>query len=82
MSDGLREGEFPIGCYGLAEAAIAPVVDTIRRDQDRPVLLVTYDVARAKRLAEDLSYYAEDGVFQLQARELFSFSGTREATSF
>ena len=84
VSDGLREGEFPIGCYGLAEAAIAPVVDTIRRDQDRPVLLVTYDVARAKRLAEDLSYYAEDGVFQLQARELFFFqrdAGSNELLS-
>ena len=84
VSDGLREGEFPIGCYGLAEATIAPVVDTIRRDQERPVLLVTYDVARAKRLAEDLSYYAEDGVFQLQARELFFFqrdAGSNELLS-
>ena len=82
--EGLREGEFPIGCYGLAEGAIAPVVDTIHRDQDRPVLLVTYDVARAKKLAEDLSYYAEGGVYQLQARELFFFqrdAGSNELLS-
>ena len=82
--EGLKEREFPIGCYGLAEAAIAPVVDTIHRDQMRPVLLVTYDVARAKKLAEDLSYYAEGGVYQLQARELFFFqrdAGSNELLS-
>ncbi|MDD7362792.1 MAG: transcription-repair coupling factor [Peptoniphilus sp.] len=69
----LRDGETPIGVYGLAEQVIAPFVETIQRAERRPILLVTYDVARAKKLAEDLSYYAEDGVYQLAARELFFF---------
>ena len=82
--EGLSEGDVPLGCYGLAEAAIAPAVDTIVKDQARPVLLVTYDLARAKKLAEDLSYYAEEGVYQLQARELFFFqrdAGSNELLS-
>ncbi|WP_215507184.1 transcription-repair coupling factor [Peptoniphilus sp. EMRHCC_23] len=82
--EGLSEGDVPMGCYGLAEAAIAPAVDTIVKDQARPVLLVTYDLARAKKLAEDLSYYAEEGVYQLQARELFFFqrdAGSNELLS-
>ena len=82
--EGLSEGDVPVGCYGLAEAAIAPAVDTIVKDQARPVLLVTYDLARAKKLAEDLSYYAEEGVYQLQARELFFFqrdAGSNELLS-
>ncbi len=82
--EGLREKEVPIGCYGLAEPAIAPVIETIGWDQKRPVLVVTYDLARAKKLAEDLSYYAEDGVYQLQARELFFFqrdAGSNELLS-
>ena len=82
--EGLSEGDVPMGCYGLAEAAIAPAVETIVKDQARPVLLVTYDLARAKKLAEDLSYYAEEGVYQLQARELFFFqrdAGSNELLS-
>ena len=82
--EGLSEGDVPMGCYGLAEAAIAPAVDTIVKDQARPVLLVTYDLAQAKKLAEDLSYYAEEGVYQLQARELFFFqrdAGSNELLS-
>ena len=71
--EGIRDKEMPIGCYGLAEPAIAPAVETIYQDQKRPILLVTYDMARAKKLAEDLSYYAEDGVCLLQPRELFFF---------
>ncbi len=82
--EGIGDKEMPIGCYGLAEPAIAPAVETIYQDQKRPVLLVTYDMARAKKLAEDLSYYAEDSVYLLQPRQLFFFqrdAGSNELLS-
>lgn len=70
-----------VGVYGVPEQVLAPFVETIATTRCDPILLVAYDIGRAKKLAEDLSYYAEGGVYQLAARELFFFrrdAGSRE----
>lgn len=70
---GLKEGETPVGAFGLPGQVIPLCAETVRAALDRPVLIVTHDPVRAKKLAEDLSYYAEGGVYNLSARELFFF---------
>lgn len=69
----LKDRETPIGVYGLPEQVIAPFAETVKEECKRPVLLVTWDLARATKLVEDLSYFAEGGVYHLAARELFFF---------
>lgn len=69
----LKDRETPIGVYGLPEQVIAPFAETVKEECIRPVLLVTWDLARATKLVEDLSYFAEGGVYHLAARELFFF---------
>lgn len=75
----LKEGIFPIACYGISTNALGYVMGALKEDVSRPLLFITYDELKAKSIYEDLCSLGFSQVGYLPRKELFLFD--RQAAS-
>ncbi|MDO5037239.1 MAG: transcription-repair coupling factor [Tissierellia bacterium] len=81
LREALGDRDFSLGLYGLPAGGISLVTRVLLEESNRPILLVTYDPDRAKKIQEDLTWYLEGGVYNLPGRDLFFFrqeAGSKE----
>ncbi|MCD1146816.1 transcription-repair coupling factor [Peptoniphilus sp. KCTC 25270] len=75
----LESEQTPISIYGMAAQGIGFLGSSLIQERKQPLLVITYDPVKARKLYEDFTYYFEEGVYHLPARELFFFN--RDARS-
>lgn len=81
LKNALLEKETPVSLYGLSAPSISFLLNNLIQDIERPLLILSYDPVRAKKIVEDLTYYIDEGVFYFPAREIFFFdkaAGSRD----
>lgn len=73
LGQALADGDFPIQVHGLPASGLGFLVSYLDKEEGRPLVLITYDQARAKKLEEDLAWHMGGGVYTLPGREVFFY---------